>query len=320
MKQSPLRCAVIGVGYLGRFHAQKYKALPNVDLVGVCDSSKERSQEVGRELGVPSFADYKSLVRQVDAVTVASTTSSHFEIAKFFLENRVHVQVEKPMTMNSKEGEELCRLAETHGLKLQVGHIERFNPAFIAVRERLKNPLFMECHRLAPFKPRGFDVSVVLDLMIHDLDVVLSLVNSEPVAVSAIGTPVLTREIDIANARVEFKCGAVANITASRVSQKSERKFRVFQANQYLSMDFGGGEVALLTKTGDWSGENVPLEQQSWNLEKGDALMAETIAFVDCIQKQTAPIVSGHDGLVALRLAEQIDREIRQRRERVVAQ
>ncbi|MCB0386308.1 MAG: Gfo/Idh/MocA family oxidoreductase, partial [Bdellovibrionales bacterium] len=276
MSATPLRCAVVGVGYLGRFHAQKYKALPEAELVGVCDSREEPGRQVATELGVEWLANYQDLKGKVDAVTVASTTSSHYEIAKFFLENGIHVHVEKPMTSTSAEGLELCQLAEKNGLKLQVGHIERFNPAFVAAREKLQRPLFIECHRLAPFKPRGFDVSVVLDLMIHDLDVILSLVNSDPVDVSAIGTPVLTGDIDIANARVEFASGTVANITASRVSQKSERKFRVFQGNQYLSMDFGAGEVRLLTKTGEWGGDTLPLDQDVWSLEKGDALLAET--------------------------------------------
>lgn len=320
MSRSLLRCAVVGVGYLGRFHAQKYKALESVELVGVCDTDPNRAKEVAGELGVLSFHDYKDLANKLDAVTIASTTSSHFEIAKFFLEQGVHVQVEKPMTNTSEEGEILCRMAEDKELKLQVGHIERFNPAFVAAKERLVRPLFMECHRLAPFKPRGFDVSVVLDLMIHDLDVVLSLVNSEPKSVSAIGAAVLTQDIDIANARVEFRSGAVANITASRVSQKSERKFRVFQDHQYLSLDFGGGEVSLLSKTGEWGGETMPFSQESWNLEKSDALLAETHAFVECIQRDKKPIVSGWDGLVALRLAEQIEQEIRQRLEQVGSQ
>lgn len=317
MSATPLRCAVVGVGYLGRFHAQKYKALPEAELVGVCDSREEPGRQVATELGVEWLANYQDLKGKVDAVTVASTTSSHYEIAKFFLENGIHVHVEKPMTSTSAEGLELCRLAEKNGLKLQVGHIERFNPAFVAAREKLQRPLFIECHRLAPFKPRGFDVSVVLDLMIHDLDVILSLVNSDPVDVSAIGTPVLTGDIDIANARVEFASGTVANITASRVSQKSERKFRVFQGNQYLSMDFGAGEVRLLTKTGEWGGDTLPLDQDVWSLEKGDALLAETAAFVKSVRENQPCVVTGQDGLVALRLAEQIEADIRGRLGRI---
>ena len=317
MSHASLRCAVVGVGYLGRFHAQKYAEIADATLVGVCDLREEQGQAVADELGVKWFPNYQDLKGQVDAVTIASTTSSHYEIAKYFLDNGVHVHVEKPMTNTSPEGEELCQLAEKNGLKLQVGHIERFNPAFVAAKEKLNRPLFIECHRLAPFKPRGFDVSVVLDLMIHDLDVILSLVNSKPVGVSAIGTPVLTGDIDIANARVEFESGTVANITASRVSQKAERKFRVFQGSQYLSLDFGAGEIRLLTKTGEWGGDQGPLDQEVWSLEKGDALMAETLAFVNSIRNDEPCVVTGADGLMALRLAEQIEADIRGRLEKI---
>lgn len=310
---NPLRAAVVGVGYLGRFHAQKYKAIENANLVAVCDLNAEQGQKVASELGTCFVPDYRELIGQVDAVTVASTTSSHFEIAKFFLENGVHVHVEKPMTTTSREGEELCELAEKSNLKLQVGHVERFNPALISAQKKLNRPLFIECHRLAPFKPRGVDVNVVLDLMIHDLDVILSLVKSEPVSVSAVGTPVLTKTIDIANARIEFSSGTVANVTASRVSQSTQRKFRVFQSNQYLSVDFGSGEVNLMTKTGEWSGDQVPLELDAWSLEKGDALLDETKSFVNSVINNQPCVVTGRDGLVALKLAEKIIGDIERR-------
>ena len=303
-----VRAAVVGVGYLGRFHAQKYNVIENSELVGVCDASADRAEEVAKELGVTAFTDYKALVGKVDAVTVAATTTAHYEIAKFFLENGIHVHVEKPMTSTVAEGEELCRLAEQNNLKLQVGHVERFNPALIAAQEKLERPMFIECHRLAPFKPRGADVSVILNLMIHDLDVVQSLVRSPVASVSAVGTPVITQTIDIANARIEFESGAVCNLTSSRVSLKAQRKFRVFQKNQYLSIDFGSGEVNLLTKTGDWSGEmeELPIDSDAWDLEKGDAILAETQSFVDAIAKDQPVIVSGQDGLNALKLAEKI--------------
>ncbi len=314
-----LRAAVVGVGYLGRFHAQKYKGIPNVELAGVCDASSERVEKIAAELGTQAYTQYKDLLGKIDLITIASTTSSHYEIAKFFLQNGIHVNVEKPMTTTSAEGRELCEIAEAKGLKFQVGFVERFNPAFIAAREKFTTPLFIECHRLAPFKPRGADVSVVLDLMIHDLDVILSLVRSRPKTVVAIGTPVLMKTVDIANARIEFESGAVANLTASRVSTKSQRKFRLFQQNQYLSIDFGSGEVNLLTKTGELSGEDfgagihedLPIEAESWSLDKGDALMAETQSFVDSVANNTDPLVTGRDGLNALELAEQIIDAIR---------
>ena len=312
----PLRVAVVGVGYLGRFHAQKYQQINMVDFVGVCDQNAERVQKIATELSVAHFQDYRDLLGRVDAVTIASTTLSHYSIARFFLENGVHVHVEKPMTSTVPEAEELVALAKRNKLKLQVGHVERFNSALLAARENLLKPLFIECHRLAPFKPRGVDVNVVLDLMIHDLDVILSMVPSEVVSVSAVGTPVLTKTVDIANARIEFASGTVANVTASRVSRNSVRKFRVFQNNQYLSIDFGSGEVNLLTKTGEienWENDNIPLEAQSWNLGKTDALLGETQSFVQSIVEDHRPVVSGEDGLVALKLAEQIIVDIQRR-------
>ena len=313
---SQVKCAVVGVGYLGRFHAQKYKAINEAELVGVCDASPERAKQVADELGTKAFGDYRELKGKVEAVTVASTTRTHYEIAKYFLENGVHVNVEKPMTVTISEADELVRIAKKNTLKLQVGHVERFNPALTAAKEKLGIPLFIEVHRLAPFKPRGVDVDVVLDLMIHDIDVVLSLVRSPVTSVAAVGSPILTKYVDIANARLEFESGAVANITASRVSQSATRKFRVFQRDQYLSIDFGTGEVNLTTKTGEWKDDSIPLEMEAWNLEKGDALLAETKAFVTAIQKNTAVVVPGEDGLTALKVATEIQREIEKRSER----
>jgi predicted dehydrogenase len=307
---SKLRVAVVGVGYLGRFHAQKYRALDSVELVGVCDVDSAAGQAVAGELGTQYFADHRALAGKVDAVTIAASTSAHFPLARFFLEQGVHVLVEKPMTRTSADGAVLTDLAEARGLKLQVGHVERFNPALVSARQTLTTVRFIECHRLAPFKARGVDVNVILDLMIHDLDVILSLVAAEPVAVSAVGIPVLTDDFDIANARIEFANGAVANVTASRASTSAQRRFRVFQPNQYVSIDFGTGEVRRVSKeSGRGEGES-PLREESWNLEKGDALLAETKAFVNAIREDTRCEVSGADGVAALKLAEMINAEI----------
>lgn len=310
---SKVKCAVVGVGYLGRFHAQKYKAIEDAELIGVCDASFERAKEVANELGVLAFSDYRELKGRVDAVTIASTTRTHYEIAKFFLEAGVHVNVEKPMTVTIEEAEDLVRIARTKNLKLQVGHVERFNPALQSAQSKLQVPLFIECHRLAAFKPRGVDVDVVLDLMIHDLDVILSLVKSPVKSVSAVGAPVLTKFVDIANARVEFESGTVANVTASRVSQNATRKFRVFQHDQYLSIDFGTGELNLTTKKGEWKDDQIPLDFESWSLEKGDALLAETKAFVHSVKTGAPVVVSGEDGLVAMRVVMQVQKEIANR-------
>jgi len=315
-----LRTAVVGVGYLGRFHAQKHRALAeSVELVAVCDRDAERARNVAAEVGTTAVADHRQLVGKVDAVTIAATTAEHFELAHFFLDHGVHVLVEKPMTRTSAEAAVLTALAAERGLKLQIGHVERFNPALLAARETLTTVRFIECHRLAPFKGRGADVSVILDVMIHDLDVLLSLVDSKPVSVSAVGIPVLMDDIDIANARIEFANGAIANVTASRVSTSAQRRFRVFQPNQYVLIDFGEGEVRRVTKQGDWRDGGMPLHEETWNLEKGDALLTETKAFVDAIVLDRPCVVSGADGLAALELAEMIGADIARRDRRDVA-
>jgi predicted dehydrogenase len=311
---STLRTAVVGVGYLGRFHAQKHRLLDGVELVAVCDRDVERSRSVAAEVGTAAVQDYRELVGKVDAVTIAATTAEHFALAKFFLEHGVHVLVEKPMTRTSAEAAILTKLAAERKLKLQVGHVERFNPALVAARETLTTVRFIECHRLAPFKGRGADVNVILDVMIHDLDVILSLVASQPVGASAVGIPVLMDDIDIANARIEFANGAIANVTASRVSTTPQRRFRVFQPNQYVSIDFGNGEVRRVTKDGEWREGATPLREETWNLEKGDALLAETKAFVEAIAHDKPCVVSGADGVAALELAEMIGADIARRR------
>jgi predicted dehydrogenase len=301
------RTAVIGVGHLGRFHAQKHKMLQEVELVGVCDVGRDQAEKIARELGVAAFTDPREVIAAgVDAVTVAASTPAHYELVKMFLEAGVHVLVEKPIASTSEQAEGLCALADEKRVKLQVGHVERFNPASQAAREKITKPLFIECHRLAPFKVRSTEVDVVLDLMIHDLDVVLSLVRSEPTVVSAVGSPVLTKKLDIANARIEFASGAVANLTSSRVSQNTQRKFRIFQPDQYVSIDFQAGEVNILTKTGEWSEGDIPLDHQTHSLEKGDALLEETRSFIEAIRADRPVTVSGRDGLKALRLAEKI--------------
>lgn len=309
-----LRVAVVGAGHLGRFHAQKFSQIEDCELVAICDVDPAKAKAVADEVKSRPVDKYADLVGKVDAVMIATPTTNHFEVAKFFLQNGIHVQVEKPLTESVQEGRELCQIAKDKKLILQVGHVERFNPALVAARDKLGVPLFIECHRLAPFKPRSIDVDVVLDLMIHDIDVVLSLIKSPVKSVSAIGTPVLTKTVDIANVRLEFESKAIANLTASRVSLNSMRKFRVFQKSQYLSIDFGSGEVNLTTKTADWKfGEEPPLEFENWNLEKGDALMVEDRAFLDAVLGRKPCLVSGEDGLRALEVAEMIRADIQKR-------
>lgn len=308
-----LRTAVVGVGYLGRFHAQKHAASEHSDLIAVVDSNEARAKEVAEELGCTWFRDASELIGKVDAVSIAAVTQMHYDLAKLFLENNIHVLVEKPITADSSQGQELCELAKKNSLKLQVGHIERFNPALQSVKEKLRaKPLFIEVHRLAPFKPRATDVDVVLDLMIHDLDVILSLVDSPVKEVKAVGVPVLTKAVDIANARLEFESGTICNLTASRVSQSAQRKFRVFQEAQYLSIDFGNGEVGLSTKKEPENEGSLAIDHETWNLEKEDALFLETESFFKAILQDKEVEVSGEDGLEALALAEKISQLARE--------
>ncbi|KGP63461.1 UDP-N-acetyl-D-glucosamine dehydrogenase [Legionella norrlandica] len=302
-----IRCAVIGVGYLGRFHAQKYQLLPNAELVAVCDINSTACETVARELNVPAYSNYRDLFGHVDAVSIAATTNKHFEIAKLCLQQGIHVLIEKPITETVSQAEELIQLAKQHQAKLQVGHLERFNSARIALDEYLHTPLFIESQRLAPFNPRGTDVNVVLDLMIHDIDLIQNIVKSPIQSILAYGTPVLTKAIDIANAQITFANHCVANISASRVSFKTERKTRIFQENSYISVDYHNKQFAIFKKG---SGEMFPgvpdIIKEQKEFEKGDALLEEIKAFLRCIESDTVPIVTGEEGREALKTAEQV--------------
>jgi predicted dehydrogenase len=304
---SPLRCAVVGAGYLGRFHAQKYAALAGCTLAGVADPAPEARARIAAELGVPVVGDHRELLGQVDAVSVATPTTLHHAIARDFLEAGAHVLVEKPITATAAEARDLIRIAAARHRVLQVGHLERFNPVIVAVAGELARPRFVESNRLAPFKARGTDVSVVLDLMIHDIDLIEHIVQSPIASIDAIGAPVFTDEIDIANARIRFESGCVANVTASRISMKSERKLRVFQADSYLSIDLQQKLLTLVRRPAAVEAGTVPsvaVEERSF--EQGDALLAEIEAFVAAIQSGGRPVVSGEDGLRALETATRI--------------
>ena len=299
-----MRTAVIGVGYLGRFHAQKYHGLPNSTLVGVADLSAPVRAAVAAELGVAAHTDYRELLGRVDAVSVVTPTPSHYSIAKEFLEAGAHVLLEKPMTTTVAEGEALIEAARRANRILQIGHLERFNAAVQAVQPMLSVPRFIESARLAPFKHRGTDVDVVLDLMIHDIDLILSIVRSPVVAVDAIGSSVFSGEIDIANARLRFANGCVANATASRVSLKTERRLRLFQDDAYVSVDLQQKLLTVIRKTGGMSADGLPkvsIEETAY--EQGDALKAEIEAFLQAAASGQAPPVTGEDGLKALRTA-----------------
>ena len=292
------------MGYLGRFHAQKYAAIPGCQLVAVADAQLETAQRVASELGTSAVADYRELIGRVDAVSIATPTPRHFEIAQALLRAGVHVLVEKPITETPAQAEERIATARGAARVLQVGHLERFNPVIIGAEASLGAPRFIECHRLAPFRERGTDVNVVLDLMIHDLDLVQSIVGSEIASLEAIGTPVFSSEIDIANARIRFANGCVANATASRVSLKTERKLRVFQDDAYLSMDLQQKILTVIRKRDVVPGDQqLPVTISEQSFDQGDALRAEIEAFLASCRGERAVVVSGEAGLRALKTA-----------------
>jgi predicted dehydrogenase len=299
-----LRVAVIGVGYLGTFHAEKYAAIPGAELVAVVDTDVARGTALAERLQTRFEVDYRVLAGQVDAVSIVVPTQQHFEVASFFLEQGVHVLLEKPITPTVAEADQLIGLAETKKLVFQIGHLERFNPAVTALAGVLKTPKFIESNRIAPFKPRGTDVSVVLDLMIHDIDIISSIVNSPVVQINAVGSPVFSNEVDIANARIVFANGCVANVTASRISLKSERKMRIFQEDAYISIDFQNRKASVFKKGAGEMFPGVPnIAMGEETFEQGDPLRSEIEAFLDSVTNGKPPVVSGQDGKRALETA-----------------
>ena len=306
-----MRTAVVGVGYLGRFHAQKYSSLPNSRLVGIADPSPAAREAVAAELGVPAHADYRALLGTVDAVSIVTPTPLHYKLAREFLEAGAHVLVEKPMTATVAEGEGLIEAARHANRILQVGHLERFNAAVQAVQPILTVPRFIESARLAPFKHRGTEVDVVLDLMIHDIDLILSIVRSPVTSVDAIGSSVFSNEIDIANARLRFANGCVANATASRVSLKTERRLRLFQDDAYVSVDLHQKVLTVIRKVAGMGADGMPrVDIEETSYDQGDALKAEIEAFLDAAASGRPPPVSGEDGLKALRTAVTIAEQV----------
>jgi predicted dehydrogenase len=311
-----IRTAVIGVGYLGRFHAQKYAAIANSRLVGVVDPSAEARSAITAELGVAAHADYHELLGQVDAVSIVTPTPSHYALAKAFLEAGASVLVEKPMAATVAEAVGLIEAARSANRILQVGHLERFNAVVQAVQPMLSIPRFIESARLAPFKHRGTEVDVVLDLMIHDIDLILSIVRSPVVSVDAIGSSVFSKEIDIANARLRFANGCVANATASRVSLKTERKLRLFQDDAYISADLHQKVLTVIRKGTGVGADGMPqvaIEENSY--EQGDALKHEIEAFLQSAAGGGPPAVTGEDGLLALRTALSITEQVARARQ-----
>lgn len=312
-KIMPIRTAVIGAGYLGKYHAEKYARLDNSRLVAVVDTNPEIAAEVAARHGTRGLTDYRELLGQVDAVSIVVPTSLHHAVARDFLAHGVHVLVEKPITETIRQADELIELARKNGLVLQVGHLERFNAALLALDDIIKEPRFIESHRLSPFKTRATDVNVILDLMIHDIDIILNLVKSELKDIDASGAKVLSSTIDIANARLRFANGCIANVTASRISLKAERKMRIFQNDCYISVDF---QNRILSRHAKGNGESAPgipnIESRETVYENDDALKSEIIAFLAAVENGRPPLVSGEDGRRALQTATEITRLLKE--------
>lgn len=303
----PTRVGVIGVGYLGRFHAQKYAALPEATLIGVADLDGEQGGKVASECGCPFFRDYRELLTQVDAVSIAVPTSLHCQVAGDCLDRGIDVLLEKPMTVTLEEADLLIAKAQARNLILQIGHLERFNPALQAIEPFLTIPVFIESNRIATFKNRGVDVDVVLDLMIHDIDIILNIIKSPLKTIHTVGAPVVTDSTDIANARLIFENGATANVTVSRVSRANIRKMRIFQPGSAITVDFGNRRIMTVKLTKELRDNGMPKQEVTLQrFTDGDALKSEIVAFLGHVRERSMPAVSGIEGRRALEVALQV--------------
>ena len=297
----------MGVGHLGGLHAQIYREMENCSLVAVCDIDKARLDQISSALNVPGYANYEELFGKVDAVSVAVPTRLHYKVAYDFLKHNIHALVEKPFTPNLKEADSLIKLAQKNKLILQVGHIERFNSAFAATLAIIKNPKFIECHRLSPFPYRSLDVGAVLDIMIHDIDIILGLVNSKIKKIESVGVNVLTQFEDIANSRITFENGCVANLTASRVSDEIMRKIRIFQEDTYISLDYKEAKACVYKKS------DLTITKVDLPIEKEQPLKKELESFLACVLEHREPLVSGRIARKALKVALKIQNQIWQK-------
>jgi predicted dehydrogenase len=309
-----VRLGVVGVGYLGALHAARYAGMDPVELVGVVDIDRQRAAAVARECDTKPYPSLERLLDQIDAVSIAVPSASHFAIARQCLANRIDVLVEKPMTTSLADADALIALADRNQCILQVGHLERFNPAFLGLQHQIKDPLFIESHRLSLFQGRNTDVSVVLDLMIHDIDIIMNFVDADIQLIHAAGAPVICDQVDIANARLEFASGCVANVTASRVSLKNQRKLRLFQKDAYLSIDFAAREIMMIRQDPTPSQGPIPhMDIQQTSYSEQDALEQELEAFVASVVSRQGPAVTGEDGRRALAVALEISDQISDR-------
>lgn len=298
----------MGLGYLGRIHAQIYRKLPQADLVGFAEINQIRLKQQSDELRVAGFADYSRLFDKVEAVSIATPTITHYKIAADFLKHQIPILVEKPFTATLTQADKLIKLAKKGNSILQVGHVERFNSAFIAVQKIIQNPRFIECHRLSPFSGRSQDIGVVLDLMIHDIDIILGLAKSPVKRIEATGINVITHFEDIANARITFENGCVANLTASRVSEEAMRKIRIFFKNTYISLDYKGAQAHLYKKTPQG------LIRCELPIEKEPPLEKELRSFLECVLQKRKPVIGPKEATAALSCALKIQKKIWKRK------
>ncbi len=304
MHETKVKVGVVGVGHIGREHARIYSRLPGVEMVGVYDIDTAIRRRIAQQYGIRAFESLEEVAAQTDALSVATPTHTHFEIAQFFLQAGKHLLIEKPITDNLTQAESVVALAREKNLVLQVGHIERFNPALRALESQLTHPMFIEAHRLSPYPGRSTDIGVVLDLMIHDLEIILHLVRSPILSVDAVGMPVLSVGEDIANARLRFANGCVANITTSRISPEKMRKIRVFQDDAYLSLDYQSQSGEVYRKVGP------RITREKILVEKDEPLKLELAAFTQCVNEKRAPVVDGRKAADALEVAMQITKLI----------
>ena len=306
----PLKTAVIGVGYLGRFHAQKYAQLEDSELIGVVDNDPEQAKRVGEELGVPWHTEHEKVLKEAEAVSIVVPTVHHHKLAKPFLERGVHVLLEKPFAADLEEARDLLKISESSKVCLQIGHLERFNSVFTEHHDLVNAPQFIETIRIAPFPKRATDVDVILDLMIHDIDLVQALVGEIPEVVDAVGVPLITPRVDLAHARLRFPSGCLANLTASRVSAKAERTLRLVQPGLYLSLDFGNGSGRKLLMDPNETMDESKLEPEIIQLERQDALLEEIRSFLKSVRDGSKPFVTAQDGLAAMETAWKIKEKL----------
>ncbi|MEC8170292.1 MAG: Gfo/Idh/MocA family oxidoreductase, partial [Pseudomonadota bacterium] len=297
---------IVGLGYLGKFHLEKFQKNRDCQLVWLIDKNIENIKKYKDKYKIST--NYKEIDDDIDAVSIVTPTVNHYEIARYFIEKNKHVLIEKPMTQTVSEAKKLINLAKKHKKTIQIGHLERFNPVIRKVSSLIKNPLFIEVHRLAQFNPRSTDVNVVYDLMIHDIDITTSLVPSKIKKISSFGKSIITNKIDIANARLEFFNGTIANLTASRISQKSERKIRIFEKDKYLSLDFLQPKLKIVEKVKKKSSKLF--KTLEYNYKKTDALNDEIIDFINSIRMNKKPLVDGIQGMEALKLAAAISKKL----------